>query len=168
MVAELNRRCFPVISLESATMPTASSAAVRHKRLRMLSAVAVLYWLVLTVLMHMPLEPRPPQPDDGIPKDKTVHFTLYAGLAVCFVCVLEQRARVDPAAWPRNQLSRYLAVLSFCTVHGFIEELTQPLTGRTYDLADFLADCWGAILGLVGYFVASKLILAMQNRRSAG
>jgi VanZ family protein len=148
-------------------MSTSYAAPAQHRRLRLLAAAAVLYWLALIMAMHIPLKPRPHVPDGGIPKDKTVHFTLYAGLAVCLISVLEQRSRVDSAAQPRRTLSRYLAVMAFCTAHGYIEELTQPLTGRTYDLYDVLADCLGASLGLVGFFVVSRTLATMRKREAA-
>lgn len=147
-------------------MTPVAAMSDQHRRLRLLAATAVLYWLGLTAIMHMPLAPMPPQPDDGIPKDKTVHLVLYGGLAICLISVLEQRSRVDSTAQPRRPLGRYLAVMSFCTINGFLEELTQPLTGRTYDLADFLADCLGASLGLVGFFSASRVLAALRERKA--
>jgi VanZ family protein len=147
-------------------MSNSAAQPDQHRRLRMLAVVAVLYWLLMTYLMHMPLKQQPHVPDDGIPKDKSAHFALYGGLAVCLISVLEQRSRVDSTARPRRELNRNLAVMTFCTAHGVIEEITQPLTGRKYEISDLLADFIGASLGLVCYFVASKVFATMRGRAS--
>lgn len=129
-----------------------------RRMLRMLAAATLCYWIVMTILMHMPLTPRLKKPGPGLPADKTVHFVLYGGLATALILTAEQRARVRPATFPKSRLVRYGLVFVFCTVHGYLEELTQPLTGRTYDLSDFVADCLGASVALVGCFVVGRII----------
>jgi len=130
-----------------------------RRLLHVLAAATFCYWIVLTILMHMPLTQRLKQPSTGLPKDKTVHFVLYGGLATALLLTLEQRARVRPASAPRSHLGRYALVFVVCTVHGYLEELTQPLTGRTYDLSDFAADCLGASVALVGCFVVGRTMV---------
>jgi len=147
-------------------MPLSALLKSPRRLLRMLSAAAVLYWLALTIVMHIPLSPRPPEPDDGIPKDKTVHFVLYGGLAVALISVFEQRFRVDPTSRPRTKAGRCGAVTAFCAVHGIIEELTQPLTGRTFDQADFVADCLGASVALASFYVVGRVIATARKNQA--
>lgn len=134
-----------------------------RRLLQLLAGATFCYWLALTVLMHMPIPRRLQEPDVVLPKDKTVHFVLYAGLATALFVTLEQRARVRPASAPRTRLGRAGVLFVVCAVHGYVEELTQPLSNRTYDLADIFADCIGA-----GGAIAFCLVLSrMLQSRSA-
>jgi VanZ family protein len=131
-----------------------------RRLLRLLAAATLLYWIALTIVMHMPLPPSLREPEPGLPTDKTVHFVLYAGFATILFLVLEQRARFRPATRPESRAARAAAVFSFCAVHGYLEELTQPLSGRTYDLVDFAADCVGASIALTVCLLALRLLPA--------
>lgn len=128
-----------------------------RRLLQLLAAATLCYWLVLTVLMHMPIPKRLHEPESGLPKDKTVHFILYAGFATALFLTFEQRARVRPNAAPRTRLGRVAVLFVICAVHGYLEEFTQPLSGRTYDLSDFASDCFGASTALAACLLVSRL-----------
>lgn len=139
-----------------------SSDRILHgSRLLLLLATATFfYWVALTILMHMPLPPALHDPKPTLPTDKTVHLVLYAGLATALLLTLEQRARVRPTTRPATRFGRATAIFAFCAVHGYLEELTQPLTGRTYDLADFAADCIGASIALAACLLIFRYLPA--------
>lgn len=137
---------FPFQLLEF--MAPSASWISERRLLQLLAAAALFYWLALTIVMHMPLPPPLQEPEPGLPTDKTVHFVLYAGFATILFRLLEQRAQVRPATRPATRFGRAAVVFAFCAVHGYLEELTQPLSGRTYDLADFAADLIGISIAL--------------------
>lgn len=128
--------------------------------LRLLAAGTFFYWLVMTILMHIPLPPPRVHPQPVLPTDKTAHLVLYAGLATALFVTLEQRARLRPATRPRTRLARATMLLGVCTLHGYVEEFTQPLSGRTYDLADLAADCVGAAIALAACLLIFRFLPA--------
>ena len=141
-------------------MSSFASKISDQRLLQLLAAATLLYWLALTIVMHIPLPPPLREPEPGLPTDKTVHFVLYAGLATALFLTFEQRTRVRPTTRPGTQLVRAAAVFAFCAVHGYLEELTQPLSGRTYDLADFAADCIGASSAVAVCLLAFRFLPA--------
>ncbi|MCE9606321.1 MAG: VanZ family protein [Planctomycetia bacterium] len=143
-----------------------TSAFTPRRLLHLLSAASLCYWLVLTVAMHVPLKKVSPRLQETIPSDKTIHFVLYAGLALLAIATIEQRAWVDPARRPVTRLARYGAAFLFCTVNGLLDEVTQPLTNRACDLNDFIADCIGAALALVGFYLLSRIVAFFWDRRT--
>jgi VanZ family protein len=97
------------------------------------------YWLLLVVSTHVP--PR----TAGLPADqldKLAHFAAYALLAWLLAMAWE-------SSTGRLNL-RHLKFLWLVVVaYGIIDELTQPLMGRTASIADWLADAAGAAVGLI-------------------
>ncbi len=83
---------------------------------------------------------HPPGADvlGGLPaRDFLGHLGAYA-----ILCVLATRAvRTDSA---RSRLAVAAAALAF----GILMEVVQPLTGRTFELTDMLADGIGVAIGL--------------------
>jgi len=106
------------------------------------------YWLTLLVATHLPKQVA------GLPTnqaDKLIHFAAYAVLA--WLLAMAWQASVGRLN-ARHLKLVWLAVVFF----GAIDEVTQPLVGRTASVADWLADAAGAVVGL--------LVFGLWQRRS--
>lgn len=90
-------------------------------------------WLVGT---HLPA-PRLPRTPGG---DKTAHLVGYALIALSATWMLRQRGC--------SRLSAARTVLLFCLMLAAVDELTQPLVGRSAEWLDWLADAAGTLVGL--------------------
>jgi VanZ family protein len=116
-----------------------------HRRL-VLPALFVLYWIGLFFLTHVPRLPTYPGP---IYKDKIAHLLSYAlliGLA------LTAHGRHDGSAARRT--TGWVVVLS---AYACIDELLQPLSGRTCQLGDWIANVVGLLMGVACYFTLSTI-----------
>jgi VanZ family protein len=97
------------------------------------------YWLTLLVATHLPVRVA------GLPRnqaDKLVHFVAYAILA--WLLSTAWQASVGRLN-ARHLKFVWLAVV----LYGAVDEITQPLVGRTASVIDWLSDAAGAALGLV-------------------
>jgi VanZ family protein len=115
-------------------------------------AMTAVYWLALVVLTHTP---RPPSAGIHI-SDKLAHLAAYALLAgMLYACLWSGRT-------PRRTAWLTLVVV---LVYGAVDELTQPLAGRSCELFDWLANAAGAamVVGMMG-----GLRRAVESRRGAG
>lgn len=83
--------------------------------------------------------------------DKLAHLIGYAVLTLLVVVATAGRGSVATRL-SRPLAPRVLLILASVAAFGMVEELTQPLVGRTCDLGDWMADCGGALLavGLAG------------------
>lgn len=131
-----------------------------RRLLQLLAVVTFCYWLAHTLLLHMPIPQSLQEPSPGLPNDKTVHVILYAGFATALFLTFEQRARVRPTSKPRTRIARAGLLLAFCLAHGYLEEFTQPLSGRTYDPSDFAADCIGTSVALGVCLLVARFVSA--------
>ena len=95
--------------------------------------------LVLTMAMLWPITAPPPAPDGS---DKLVHVAAFAALA-----------------FPLARTGRFGLVPVFvgASAFGGIIELIQPSFGRSADMADWIADILGVILGTVCALAYRKL-----------
>ena len=115
-----------------------------------LAALAI-YWLAMLTGTHYPRIPNTVMFTSGF--DKVCHFVGFAGLA--FLAGLAwslQRSVQRPLG--RANLALILAVL---TVYGSLDELTQPLVGRSCEFADWIADLAGAAAGLTAFAMTTLL-----------
>ncbi|MCE9607646.1 MAG: VanZ family protein [Planctomycetia bacterium] len=96
--------------------------------------------------MHLPGDtiPRELRPEPGT--DGTVHSIAYAGFAFLLCRTFD--------AWHRRKyptvnppLLFYVFIFISCITYAYIDEETQPLTGRSADPADWQADVFGAAFG---------------------
>ncbi|MDZ7709082.1 MAG: VanZ family protein [Roseovarius sp.] len=102
----------------------------------MAHALTAVLTLVIALLTLMPQAPGPA----GIPGfDKLAHFVAFAALAA-------------PLAWRYPHFWRAVALATLA--YGGLIEIVQPLTNRTAEWADLLADGAGAFTGA---FAASLL-----------
>ncbi len=108
-------------------------------------ALAV-YWTALLVATHWPrLEP----PLDMPHSDKYVHTAAYAGLAL-----------LAAGAWSLHRPLTWRAaagLLVGLSVYGALDEITQPITSRHADVADWLADIGGTLLGMAAFLALRAL-----------
>lgn len=96
--------------------------------------------LTLLTLTHIPMKPDPP---DRAFNDSYEHFTAYFSLGATFTLA-------GLLTWPRKWWLPVVVFLCGATLGG-IDELTQPLTGRTCDPRDWHND-------MIGLAVAALLV----------
>ena len=109
-------------------------------------------WSAMTVgvVLWLTLWPDP-LPDNDVKwwegTDKVVHGLMFLGvyLSVCFdLC----RREVKKGQGIVNRLTR-VNLCGWIMLLGAVIELMQPLSGRTCDLSDFIADAVGVVTGLL-------------------
>ncbi len=100
--------------------------------------VLALYWPALFTGTHIP---RMPQVQIAR-HDLALHFGAYMVLTVLYWLALYRRARPD---WRRKA---FYVVVGLMAAYGALDELSQTLVGRHCDVADWLADVSGALVGL--------------------
>jgi VanZ family protein len=108
-----------------------------------------IYWPAFVLLLHWPLKLKPAHPWDF--SDKIVHTALYAILAFLVAGTIDALAHRWPAIDRLSAIGRMALVFVAVCLHGLLDEVTQPLTSRTFDWWDLAADAVGAIVALVIY-----------------
>ena len=93
--------------------------------------VTILYWLFILLMTHLP---KPPHIGPQL-NDKQQHFIGYGILAsLMYLSLWATRPRLR---WD------WLYAMAIVLAYGALDEWTQPLTGRTCDIYDWLADFAG-------------------------
>lgn len=114
---------------------------------RLAVLLLAVYWLLLFTGTHIP---RPPS--TGIENaDKVQHFTAFMGLAFLLAWAI-------PASKKNVGIKMALAFL-VAACYGVFDELTQGLVNRSTELSDFYADCAGALVGVVVYYLARRFLV---------
>jgi hypothetical protein len=103
-------------------------------------AVLVPYWIALVILAHIPI---PQLVYRAQVSDKWLHFLAYLNLVFLLWFSISPDSKVS---W-RSRLA--WLILFAVAVCGGLDELSQPYTGRTCDIWDFVADAEGILAGLV-------------------
>ncbi len=112
--------------------------------------VLAIYVILVTVLSLVKIESAPTVPlFTNI--DKVVHFTFYYGIS--FLAALIVRLTSDTGL--RN--IKYVLVVVFSSLYGFMIEVLQSYVGRDYDLLDVLANCTGSIFGVLTIYIYGLL-----------
>ncbi len=137
--------------MHNSTRNGSENAGKTRKRRAKIALGLLAAFLPLQILaMHWPVPPLPPNVRHVW--DKVPHFCIYATLASLLVwrIVAQRRARgVSNAVG----LVRPLATAFVCiAAYAWIDELTQPWTGRECDPYDWLADVCGAATVIVGAY----------------
>jgi len=106
-----------------------------------------LYWLSLFISTHTPPEQTPSLPNH---LDKVAHLGAYAVLAflICLGVQLQSRSGRRMRFLSRTSLM----IFGVCAIYGLVDELLQLIVDRDCSVADWAADCVGAVLG-IGLFV---------------
>jgi VanZ family protein len=111
------------------------------------------YWGALFLGTHVPIERIPLQ--DGA-TDKFAHLSAFGMLAMVFAITWQVSAGRLMA---RHLIWAWIAI----AIYGAVEEMTQPIVGRTASIGDWLADASGAAMGLVVFACVRHL-----RERAAG
>ena len=108
--------------------------------------VCAAYWVALFTLTHLP---RVPAVGQRV-QDKLAHFMAYGVLAGVLYLVL----------WASRSPQRRAAyfVISVTLLYGAMDEITQPLVGRSCELYDWFADAAGAGAA-VGVFASVRYVV---------
>ena len=104
------------------------------------------YWLLLLVGTHLSWES---EPSIALLSDKVLHFAGFAGLALLLAWMLSFRSELTK--------TRAVIVVVICGLYGAIDELTQPLSGRSCEFNDWLADLAGAAAGVAMFCLVSAI-----------
>jgi VanZ family protein len=110
------------------------------RRQKITIAILVPYWVVLIIVAHIPI---PQIVYQAQVSDKWLHFLAYLNLIFLLWFSISPDRKVNwrsRAAW---------LILFAAAAYGGLDELSQPYTGRTCDLWDFVADAEGILAGLV-------------------
>ena len=111
-----------------------------------LAVVAIAYAVTLVLATHYP------KPEQLLGRyghaDKLLHFVAYFLLAM-FVAA----AVCGAGRWSRQAV---VAVAIALAAFGAVDEITQPLFGRTADVFDWAADCAGIAVGILLVAVTSS------------
>lgn len=98
------------------------------------------YWPVLSVLAHIPI---PQLVRRAGVSDKSLHFLAYLVLVFLLWFAVSSDKKVN---WRRGAAWLILLVVA---LYGAVDELSQPLAGRTCDMMDLVANLVGALVGLI-------------------
>lgn len=136
--------------------------ALPASRPRFWLRLSAVYWLLMVAAMHVPIPPAV-QGDPRLPpnSDKTVHYVMYGALAVVICRAVDESRGVGRRP---SVAFGYAAVFIACLIYGAIDELTQPLTGRRCEWADWLADVGGTSLGIVAALFWNRRRTAVELR----
>jgi VanZ family protein len=110
----------------------------------------------MLLAFHLPISQ---QVEDkfGLPpnSDKKIHVVLYAGFGLLLSGTLDAYGRLRGRAMPL--VAQAAVVLIIASVYGYLDELTQPWTGRRYDIRDLIADVIGAAAGIALYLLLRSI-----------
>lgn len=135
--------------------PSTPLAAARLLVARLLGVATAAYVIVLVFATHYP-KPERFLPA-GATSDKLLHFIAYGLLAV-----LAGGAMAASGRWTLKQSALLGAGLM---AFAALDEVTQPFfPPRTAEPFDWVADCIGIAIGLVGIAI---VVMAVRRRRSA-
>jgi len=117
----------------------------RPVRRRTLLTVLALYWLGLFVLTHLP---ELPIDTAGRYNDKVAHTVTYAVLMILTLVTCRR---------PQATTARLITVwLLIFTAYAAVDELTQPIVGRSCQLTDWLADLAGLATATLCYLAVIR------------
>ena len=128
-------------------MTSSDSLVARPWWTRLSVWLLAVYWPVLVIVFHMPLEPQPPGP--GLPLDKVVHVSAFLVLGALVTWVARPARRASGGIPFTTRMTIFLGLV----LYALVDEITQPLTGRSIELGDLAGDAIGALAGISVYHV---------------
>lgn len=124
-----------------------SASPQRLQTVRRLVGWATLcYWGALFVATHVPL---PPLPAAGMGSDKVAHIAAFAGLGFL--------AALWAALSGTLTLGRVLLLLAALAAYGAVDEWLQQFVNRVTDFDDWIADIFGAAIGVAIVWILLKV-----------
>lgn len=121
--------------------------------------LAGIYWLLLVMAMHFPGHAIPPElrPEEG--SDGLFHCLAYLMFSFLICRAFDAfHRRKYPTVNPPALI--YLFIFLACITYGYVDEETQPWTGRTSDSADWESDVLGSLLGVCAHLFVSVFFTA--------
>lgn len=103
------------------------------------TAILVCMWCSAAVATHLPPSEMP---KESLVNDKVIHFVVFGVLGLL-------------AAWrlaADRRLLTFRGLAAWClalVAYGLLDEMTQPLVGRTFEWLDWAADAAGASFGML-------------------
>ena len=107
------------------------------------------YWIVLMTLIHYPIDVQ--ERGDPTSSDKLVHVFGYGLLAWLAAMVVDSFSRGRSVFAGAHGWKWAVVLIAAVTLHGLVDEFTQPLTNRDCDPWDAAADVLGATLAVCIY-----------------
>ncbi len=135
------------------------SASRANQFRRLLWTCLAIYWFLLLLAIHWPMPFHPSEFVTG--DDKIVHFLLYGGLAL----ILSPVTGFLFPRWPGWK--RAAAIVAVVVLQGTFDEFTQPLSHRTTDMLDLLADSCGAVVAVLVYQAGLWRLLPEAERNTS-
>ncbi|MBI5764638.1 MAG: VanZ family protein [Planctomycetes bacterium] len=136
-------------------MGTSFREALAKPIVRTLICVSI--FITAFVVTHLP---PPDQPIKPLEHDKLLHTIGFVGLGTVLAWRLSATHRPFP-------LVTAMAWYSVLITYGAFDELTQPITGRSCELLDFLADGLGGIIGM-GLIIVAQTMRTRSARHQQG
>lgn len=125
-----------------------SELSATSRYLKLWTLLTLGHWLLMLAAFHVPISKKVEE-GVGLPprSDKTIHLVLYAAFGAVLSGTLDAWCRRRNVAMP--VIAQGAVLLALISAYGYLDEFTQPWTGRIYDLGDFKADVLGAAAGIV-------------------
>lgn len=134
--------------------------------------LAGIYWVMLVMAMHFPGQAIPEELRPTGDSDGLFHCVAYFGFAfvICRAFEALHRRRYPTVNPP---MLVYLFIFLLCVTYGYIDEETQPWTGRTNEAGDLEADALGSLFGVCAHLFVTvffttdpaQLVLERWQRR---
>lgn len=139
-------------------LPAGRTAAggVDLRTRRAIVLAAAIYWCAWVTVTHWPKIEVPMF--SGWRWDKVAHFGGYTILAFLLSLVAAVVWRGGMQITRRDALGVWLVI----SVGGILDELTQPLFGRSFEWGDYAADLLGGLLGIA---LAAALLAFLRTRQ---
>ncbi len=119
--------------------------------IRIATILLIGYWLILFAATHIPRVPMP----NVEHSDKVIHLAAYSVLSFLLAWAIPTRQKYP---WAHVIWAFLLAM-----TYGAIDEFTQIPVGRTADVYDWIADTTGALIGVVVYSIARKVLIRLYR-----
>ena len=147
-MSKTHQKLFLSSERHAAPFSGGGAAPLRHGYLSpttLISCVLAIYTIGLCFGTHLPAKNLPIR----IHNDVACHFAAYFGLAAIVWLLFELRKRVS--------VMTSVAIWALITALGVLDETTQPLVGRSFELKDIAADSIGAATSIVLMFCGFAL-----------
>jgi hypothetical protein len=109
-------------------------------RQKITNVILAVYVILLLIFLHIPIPQLVYQANVS---DKWLHFLAYMNLFFLLWFSINPDMKINWRKW-----STWL-IITGLLVFAWVDELTQPYTGRSYDIQDLTADAEGIFGGLV-------------------
>lgn len=155
---------------DSETAPSSRGATpARDARRKLALGIVLVYACLLFASTHWPRLKLPKLPAD-IPVDKILHFTAYTILTLLLLTLPTGLFRLPEGGFRRSAWFVAACVVLAIATAGMLDELTQPLVGRDFEMMDWAFDVAGCLtaLMLVTLYLSVQYPIVRLWRRARG